>query len=128
MIKSIVLGILCIIIIITTGCATMFTGTKQKITFNTIAEGTVYQNLSMIGKTNQVIKVRRKDLVKLYTVKAEGYHDKQFELDIRTNPAFYLNLPLCFAFGCGIIWAYVDVAYGAQLKTDKIINVEMVKK
>lgn len=105
-------------------CATMFTGTKQKVTFKSNVDGKVYQNLSEIGKTNEPIKIKRKDLVKLYTIKTEGCTDKQFELPVKSNPAALLNIPFAF-FGYGIIWAYIDESNGANMKTNKIIEVNV---
>ncbi len=116
--------ILLSIIILNSSCATLFTGAKQKVTFKSNAEGKVYQNLTEIGKTNQVIKIKRKDLVKLYTIKTDGCTDKQIELPIKSNPAFLLNLPFAL-FGYGLLWSYVDLMNGANMKTTKIINVEI---
>lgn len=118
--KKIILGAL----LLTLGsCATMFTGAKQKVTFQSNMDGKVYQNLTEIGKTNQELKIKRKDLVKLYTIKTEGCGEKQFELPIKTNGVFYLNLPFAL-FGYGLIWSYVDVGNGAQMKTENVIIVD----
>lgn len=114
---------LCFVLLLMTSCATILTGTKQKITFKSNATGTVFQNLTEIGKTNEVIKVRKKDLTKLYTIKASGFQDKQFELPIKANPVFYVNI----LFGV-FVTGYFDLATGAILKTDKEINVTLDKK
>ena len=116
--------ILLSIVLLNSGCATILTGTKQKVTFKSNADGKVYQNLTEIGNTNQVIKIKRKDLVKLYTIKTDGCTDKQIELPIKTNPAFFLNIPFA-VFGYGLLWPYMDLATGANIKTTKIINVEV---
>lgn len=118
--KKIILGALLLTL---SSCATIFTGSKQKVTFQSNMEGKVYQNLTEIGKTNQELKIKRKDLIKLYTVKADGCGEKQFELPLKTNGVFYLNLPFAL-FGYGLIWSYVDLSNGAQIKTDKVIIVD----
>lgn len=114
---------LCSILLFTTSCATILTGSKQKITFKSNAQGKVYQNLTEIGKTNEQLKVKRRDLTKLYTVKADGYQDKQFELSVRGNPVFYVNI----LFGC-FITGYFDLVWGGNMKTDKEVNVTLDKK
>lgn len=111
------------LLLLMTSCATILTGTKQKITFKSNAQGKVYQNLTEIGKTNEQLKVRKRDLYKLYTIKADGYQDKQFELPVKGNPVFYVNI----LFGL-FITGYFDLATGAILKTDKEINVTLDKK
>ncbi|WP_276979099.1 hypothetical protein [Flavobacterium filum] len=110
-------------LLLMTSCATILTGTKQKITFKANADGTVYQNLTEIGKTNVQLKVKKKDLYKLYTIKADGYKDKQLELNVKGNPIFYVNI----LFGL-FITGYFDLATGAILKTDKEVNVTLEKK
>ena len=109
-----IIPICVIILVLTTSCATILTSTKQRVTFKSNAEGKVYQNLTEIGETNKIIKIKRKDLVKLYTIKSEGYNDKAMELKIKSNPAFLINLPLCF-FGIGLITSYLDVLNGANI-------------
>lgn len=115
--------ILLAITILSSGCATLFTGTKQKVTFKSNADGKVYQNIKEIGKTNQVIKIKRKDLVKLYTIKTDGCPDKQIELPIKTNPAFILDIPFAI-IPYGLLGSYIDVANGAHMRTNKIIIVD----
>ena len=111
-------------ITLTTSCATLFTGTKQKITFKSNIDGVVYQNLKEIGKTNTTIKIKREDLVKLYTIKATGCPDKSIELPIKLNPAYIINIPFCFV-GIGLLGAYLDAVNGADKKTSKVINVDL---
>ena len=72
----------------------------------------------LLSKTNEEIKVLRANLTKLITVKVEGCPDEQLELPIKFNPAFYVNIFNGVFFG-----GYFDLAIGANLKTDKIINV-----
>ncbi len=111
------------IVLLNSSCATIFTGTKQKVTFKSNADGKVYQNLTEIGKTNQVIKIKRKDLVKLYTIKVDGCSDKQIELPLKVNPPFLLNIPLAI-IPYGLTFSYLDLANHANIKTKKIIEVD----
>lgn len=112
------------VILLNCGCATIFTGMKQKVTFKSNSDGTVYQNLTPIGKTNEAIKVKRRDFIKLYTIKSDGCTDKSIELKIKANPVCFLNIPLYFV-GLGVIFAFADIATGANMRTDKIVNVDL---
>jgi hypothetical protein len=105
-----------------TSCATIFTGTKQKVTFKSNVEGKVMCNLTEIGSTNQEIKVYRRDMEKLFTIKADGCTDKQMELPLKTNPAFFVNFPFILT-GVGLLGSYWDVIHHSNLKTDKVIEV-----
>lgn len=118
------LSLLLAVTILCPGCATLLSGSYQNVNFNCNKDGAVYQNLKEIGKTNTNISVKRRDLQKLYTVKAIGCPDKQFELPLRTNTAFLINMPLMLA-GIGILTAYFDVYLGNNMATDKTIPVEV---
>jgi len=107
------------IILLNSSCATIFSGMKQNVTFKSDVEGKVYQNLTPIGKTNEVIKIKRKDIPKLYTIKSDGCPDEQLELPIKFNPFFLLNI-----LNGVYIGGYLDLAYGTNLRTDEIINVD----
>lgn len=110
--------------ILTQSCATLLTGSYQRVNFKSNKDGTVYQNLKEIGKTNSDISVKRSDLIKLYTVKSPGCPDTQFELPVGLNGAFLINIPLAFV-GIGILTAYMDVSRSNQLKTNPTIQVEV---
>lgn len=111
------------ILLLFTSCATILTGTKQTITFKCEQDGRVFQNLTEIGRTNTEIRIKRRDIIKLYTIKTEGCPDKQIELPITINPVFYVNLPFVFLFGVGISLCYVDAAEGSMYKTEKVIYI-----
>lgn len=106
-------------LILSTSCATIFTGKKTTLTFKSNIEGKVYQNLTEIGKTNQEIRIYKRDLPKLYTIKAPNCPDKQFELPIRASLAPLLNL-----LNLNIL-ANIDYLNGCHMKTDKVINVDL---
>ena len=107
-------------LVLATSCATILTGSKQKVTFKSNASGKVFQNLTEIGKTNEVIKIKRKDIPKLYTIKVEGFEDKKIELPIHGNAAFYVNI-LCGVF----ITGYFDLLWCGHIRTDKVIDVNL---
>ena len=106
-------------LLLATSCATIFTGKKATVTFKSNVDGKVYQNLTEIGKTNQEIKIRKRDIPKLYTIKASGCPDKQFELPIKAAHAVLLNI-----LNLNIL-SGIDYMNGCHLKTDKIINVDL---
>jgi len=106
-------------------CATLLSGSYQKVNFQTKKDGVVYQNLKEIGKTNTDIRIKRSDLNKLYTVKHAGCPDKQLELPIKINGAYLVNIPMVFVFGLGVITAFMDISNGNQFKTNGTIPVEM---
>jgi hypothetical protein len=106
-------------LIISQSCATIFTGKKTKVTFKTNVEGKVYQNLTEIGKTNEQITIRKRDLPKLYTIKATGCPDKQLELPLKAAHAVLFNILNLNIF------ANIDYLNGCHLKTDKVIEVTM---
>lgn len=112
--------LLCSALFLATSCATILSGSKQKVTFQSNVPGKVYQNLSEIGKTNEVIKIKRKDITKLYTIKADGFDDKKIELPIQGNPVFFVNI----LFGV-FVTGYFDLLFCGHMKTDKVINVAM---
>ena len=105
-------------------CATLLSGSYQKVNFQTKKDGVVYQNLKEIGKANADISIKRSDLNKLYTVKHPGCPDKQLELPIKINGAYLVNIPFAFV-GIGIITAFMDISNGNQFKTNSTIPVEM---
>lgn len=109
----------CCSLLFATSCATMFSGSKQKVTFKSNVDGTVYQNLKEIGKTNQVIKLDKCDFTKLYTIKASGCPDKQFELPVRSNHLYLLNVLNLTILGG------IDASNCAGTKTDKVIEVNL---
>lgn len=118
--KKLSMGVLCAALILMTSCATILTGSRQKVTFKCNVDGKVYQNLTEIGKTNEPIKIRRRDIPKLYTIKSDGCPDKQFELPIKMNAVFFVNLLNGLWIG-----GYLDLANGANIKTDKVIEVNV---
>lgn len=101
-------------------CALMFTGTKQKVMFQCPqGDAVVYLNLDSMGKTNTTIKIPRKDLAKLVTVKKEGYEDKQFEMIRKFNHVMWLDVPMALVPFIGWIWGVEDFAFDGDKRVDK---------
>ena len=117
--KVIYAVVLTSMLILCHGCATIFTGKTTKITFKSNVDGKVYQNLTEIGRTNQEIKIKKRDLPKLYTIKAPNCPDKQFELPLKASLAPLLNL-----LNLNIL-ANIDYLNGCHLKTEKVINIDL---
>lgn len=117
--KKISVSVLCLALVLMTSCATMFSGGKQKVTFKSNVNGTVYQNLKEIGKTNEAIKLNKCDFDKLYTIKSEGCPDKQFELTVKSNHLYLLNILNLTILGG------IDASNCAGIKTDKVIEINL---
>ena len=101
-------------------CALMFTGVKQKVNFQCPqGEAVVYLNLDSMGKTNTTIKIPRKDLAKLVTVKKEGYQDKQFEMVRKFNTVTLLDIPMALVPFVGWLWMVYDCAFDGDKRVDK---------
>ena len=120
--------ILCAVLIVLSGCATIFTGSKQDVTFNTgEVDARVYLNLKHIGSTNAPVRIPRRDLNKLITISKEGYEDYRLEMKLKTNPTFWLNIPLDILL-VGILTSYLDVALGNEVSTKKEYEIKLKKE
>ena len=98
--------------------------TSQKVEFKSATNATVYQNMKAIGRTNEKIKIKRKDLNKLYTIKADSCVEKHIELPLKYNMTNFINFPFMFV-GIGLLGYYIDALGSAQVKTEKEIFIEL---
>ena len=108
-----------------TSCGTLFTPTKQKITFVGLPETRIYDEGKRIGTTSEdgeaVIKVRKKLSDKTLVAKKEGYKNTYIELDAVFNPISIINLSNILA------WA-IDLGTGKCCKWDsEYIEFDMEK-
>ena len=88
-------------------CATMFTGTKEIITFNSDpSNADVYINGVYRDKTPCNVEISKKGST-IATIKLEGSQEETFQLDKKINPVTFVNL-----LG-PIIGIVVDIATGA---------------
>ena len=80
------------VFILVTGCASVISGTKQKMTFKSDPEGAIVlvDGLEK-GKTPLTIELR-KDEYKNITFKKKGYEEKVIPLQTRMDPVAWLNI------------------------------------
>ncbi len=120
--KIFTVGIALSIVLSTTSCATIFTGSKDSITFNTHPEGAkvVFQGVEkcVTPCTAEFGRTLGKRSVE---IKKDGFETKELKLEKNFNAVSLLNI----LFG-GIIGFGVDLGTGAFLKYDpKTYSVEL---
>ena len=112
-----------------TGCATLFTGTSDTITFESEPSGArvLVDGLS-IGRTPVTTSVKRPGLggSKLVTMQLDGYEDMTFQLDSSFNVISVLNLTNLLGWGIdvvtGAIGKYDRRFYSMELDRDVAMN------
>lgn len=103
-------ALMLVFVLLTSSCATIFTGTSDTIRFNSEPQGaTIYIDGIEICKTPCSYKVQRSLNNKDFEVKLDGYEARIITLDRQFNPVAILNL------GGLIGWA-VDAATGSMMK------------
>lgn len=106
-----ILGLLSCVLF--TSCATLFTGTRDWITFNSNPSGAgVYINGQKVGETPCTIPVKRKLLSPDVEFRLDSYKTQIITLDQEFNLVSIINLNNLFG------WA-IDVASGAIMKYDR---------
>lgn len=120
--KIFTVGIALSYILSTTSCATIFTGSKDSITFNTQPEGAkvVFQGVEkcVTPCTTEFHRTLGKRSVE---IKKEGFETKELKLEKNFNAVSLLNI----LFG-GLIGFGIDLGTGAFLKYDpKTYSVEL---
>lgn len=101
--------------IFSTSCATILTGTKQKITIDSSPQGAeILIDGDIVGKTPAKVRVKKNvnniiDNGKDIYLELEGYKKREYELKTEINPVAILNL--FNALG----WA-IDAATGAAIR------------
>ncbi len=113
------------VLVFMTSCSVMFHGAKQKVTFNCNKDAEVKVNMTVIGRTNRLIEVPRKDLDGLFRVTAPGCETKEMMLQRRPTLGTWLDIPWVFVPYVGLLPAYVDHAYDFSEKVDEVIEVEL---
>jgi uncharacterized protein YceK len=102
-----------IISLLMTGCATIFTGTKDRITFNSTPAGaTIYKDGVEQCKTPCTLKVKRSLNDTDIEYKLDGYETRLITLDKELNVVSIINLGNLFG------WC-IDALSGAVMKYDK---------
>jgi len=104
-------------------CGTVFTGTKDAITFNTTPEGAkVYEAGIEKCTTPCTYKIARSLSEKTIEIKKDGYQPKVIGLDSKFNSVSIINLTNILGWG-------IDAATGALKKYDtKVYNIELEEK
>jgi hypothetical protein len=103
----------------------MFHGAKQKVTFNCNKDAEVKVNMTVLGSTNRVIEIPRKDLDGLIRVSAPGCETKEMMLPLKATVGSWINIPLIFIPYVGLLPAYYDAAFDTGVKTNEVIEVEL---
>ncbi|WP_027386042.1 PEGA domain-containing protein [Chryseobacterium gregarium] len=108
-----------------TSCATIFTGTKDKITFNSTPEGAKVMHKGVEKCTTPCTAEIPRSLSKqMVTFEKEGFNNKEVKLTKTFNPVTLLNILLGGAIGVGI-----DAATGSLTKySPKEYKVELEAK
>lgn len=96
------------------GCATLFSGTDEDVTFRSEPSGAdVVMDGIVIGQTDGTIEVDRVALEDAdVVVRLEGYEDRRFELDKEFNTVSILNIFVPIGF-------VIDALTGALFRYDK---------
>lgn len=115
---SILICVLCL-----SSCGTLFTPTKQSITFIGMPETKIFDNGKKLGEIKEdgttTIKVRKKLYNKTLIAKRRGYKNTPIILEATLNPVSIINLTNVFAW-------IIDLGTGKCCKWDSdIIEIEM---
>lgn len=108
------LALVAVVALTSSGCATLFTGTSDTISFDSEPDGAEILIDGIVqGRTPATIKVKRPGLGDtMVTMRLDGYDPVTFTLSDEFNAVSILNL-------AGIIGWGVDILTGAVMKYDK---------
>jgi hypothetical protein len=108
-----------------TSCASILTGTKDKITFNSTPEGAkVFHKGIEKCTTPCTAEIPRSLSKQMVTFEKEGYNNKEVKLTKTFNPVTLVNILLGGAIGVGI-----DAATGSLTKySPKAYQIELEQK
>ena len=102
-----------VICLLMASCATIFTGTKDRITFNSTPSGaTIYKDGVEQCKTPCDLRVKRKLDDSEIEYKLDGYQTRLITLDKEFNVISVINLGNLLGWG-------IDALSGAMMKYDK---------
>lgn len=121
--KKVVLLLICAFCL--SSCGTLFTPTKQAITFIGTPEARIYDNGKILGQIEEdgtaIIKIRKKLSNKTLIAKKRGYKNTPILLETTLNPVSIINLTNIFAW-------IIDLGTGKCCKWDSdVIEFEMEK-
>lgn len=120
--KNVLLFLTIVAMLFVSGCATIFTGTKDSIRFDSDPQGAkVFIDGIEICKTPCTVPVKRSLSDKLAEIKLDGYETRVITLDREFNAVSIINL------GNILFWG-IDAATGALMKYDrKVYDIELEK-
>jgi len=111
--KIIYLSIALLMIFSVTSCATIFTGSKDTISFDSKPQGAkVFIDGLEVCKTPCTTQVKRSLSEKLAEIKLDGYETRVITLDRKFNAVSIINLGSLIGWG-------IDAATGSIMKYDK---------
>ena len=121
--KKVLLMLTCVLCL--SSCGTLFTPSKQPITFMGMPETRIYDNGKKLGEIAEsgttTIKVRKELSNKTLIAKKDGYKNTPVTLDATFNPVSIINLTNILA------WA-IDLSTGKCCKWDTdVVEIEMEK-
>ena len=121
--KKVLLMLTCVLCL--SSCGTLFTPSKQPITFMGMPETRIYDNGKKLGEIAEsgttTIKVRKELSNKTLIAKKDGYKNTPVTLDATFNPVSIINLTNILA------WA-IDLGTGKCCKWDTdVVEIEMEK-
>ena len=119
--KKVLLMLTCVLCL--SSCGTLFTPSKQPITFMGMPETRIYNNGKKLGEIAEsgttTIKVRKELSDKILIAKKDGYKNTPITLDATFNPVSIINLTNILA------WA-IDLGTGKCCKWDTdVVEIEM---
>jgi hypothetical protein len=122
--KSILLAIVCALCL--SSCGTLFTSSKQDITFMGLPETRIYDNGKKLCEIPEdgikTIKIKKKLSDKTLIAKKDGYKNTPVTIDATLNPISVINLTNILA------WA-IDLGTGKCFKWDAdVVEIEMEKE
>jgi hypothetical protein len=111
-------------VLLFSSCGLIFHGTKQEVRFNCTKDAEVKLNMNVIGRTNQLVVIPRKDLDGLIRISAPGCETKELMLPLKNTTGSYFDAILCI-IPYGSNFFMTDVLFGAEIATENEINVEL---
>ncbi len=133
-IKTLFFALLIITNLLFTSCATIFSGTKQTVSFNSNPPDadviTVMKNGSelTIGRTPCTVEIKKK--TKNIKFVKQDYNTETYNLrkNISINPWYWADIASIVFLGTGFIPTAIDLIDGAWMKLPEQVKVELKKK
>ncbi len=116
-----------------TSCATIFTGSKDTLRFDSNPEGaTVLIDGIEVCKTPCTTKVKRSLSDKLAEIRLENYETRVITLDREFNAVSVLNLGFLLGWGVdaatGALMKYDKKAYDIELESKEVVSLENIQR